>query len=295
VHSRYNARIQADFFTDRWKRRKLEERDKRAYRRQRSLAVFSLLAAIVHRLVRVFDGNPVHHILVSNVVDDASIKVKSSAVYDGSLEVKTMMNNIQNVAVFHSGCAKAAEHIPICQPAVFLDGSKATDMLLGYCSWLMISCVGVGEQWSRLGLPADLFHRAKIVVSFFVGDSLKANDTLFNVLRQCQHSKNKNATHGPKHSSIQIRCLVHKLNLVRRPLALCFDQFWSTQVRLGHLFESSTFKFKFQEALAEAVCNIFDYVVVDALPQESMAWRRKAVTQLRLLGLLYVSLVICFL
>lgn len=73
-----------------------------------------------------------------------------------------------------------------------------------------------------------------------------------------------------------------QLCLIRKNLALRIPGYWSTLVRLGHLFESYSFRKKFYVAIAKLIKDNFDYMKVVELPAAAGDWRRDKITRLRL-------------
>jgi hypothetical protein len=258
------------------------------FRKRRSRSVFSLLKAVIHAVSAATNGKAISFVLNSNVLDDASMKIRGSNLNDRTSQVSTIMNNVQHMVIKYDSDNGAEpkvdpelKHFQLHQPCVILDGGKALDMAAGFVSWLMCAPTGVGQYWRRLGLPDNIFESASLFVTIFIGDSLRGNDTFFLSMCNWASHHNKTAPEATKKSMIQIRCLVHQLNLIRRPLALCFTGYWATQVRLGHLFESSSFKIKFADALVDVISESFDYVAVQVLPAELSSWRQFAIANLR--------------
>ena len=76
--------------------------------------------------------------------------------------------------------------------------------------------------------------------------------------------------------AMHVTCNIHKLSLVRKPLVLSVPHYWSSLVRLAHLFEARSFKQRFREALASTIIESFRRVEVQQLPPQVMQWRATA-------------------
>ena len=98
--------------------------------------------------------------------------------------------------------------------------------------------------WSK---SASLLHSSTWKCQAMVGDALKTNDAIFKHERQVLAQQN-----AQKRLAIRVKCQLHQLCLVRRPLVLSIPRFWTTLVRLGHLFEGYSFK----KQLALAVLQV---------------------------------------
>jgi hypothetical protein len=150
-------------------------------------------------------------------------------------------------------------------------------------SWLLSSAHdGLGQHLISLGLDSSLLRLVRLTLTVFIGDALKSNDSLFHEVR-CQ-TVLANLREVAKHAALRIKCLLHQLCLIRRPLAICFDGFWSTQVRLGHLFESCNFKLTFKDSLVAVIEELFDFLPVGALPDSCQLHRSHARRALRSFG-----------
>jgi hypothetical protein len=239
----------------------------------------------------MFIEKDIDYVLTSNVVDDTNMRFAGVESFDKASCVMTIMHNVQKVVIAYTDDAagngrSAAGAFPhkvfqLHQPSIVVRDPRAPDLLCAFLSWILVSFKGAGRRWFDLKLPDNLFNRVKMSVWFFVADSLKANDTVFGYIRQLLTHLRRKAAGGPKFTALQVRCLIHQVNLTRRPLALCFDGFWSTLVRLGHLFESSSFKESFKDSLAAVVSEMFRYLPVEQLPQDAIESRRKAIVLFR--------------
>jgi hypothetical protein len=129
---------------------------------------------------------------------------------------------------------------------------------------------GVGERLLKIGIAAESFAKAvPLSVMVVCDDNLKANTLVFNELR------NKLAEQGHvAHAAMNFKCGLHTVSLTRRPIALSVPNYWTTLVRLGHLFESSTYRKDFAAALEAVIRSHFKWIPCSTMPPESAAWRR---------------------
>ncbi len=97
----------------------------------------------------------------------------------------------------------------------------------------LISCAlltskGIGKMWTRLGLQYSINSRFKTFV--FIGDALRANDATFKEELQALLQSSDNS-----HLAVRLRCLVHQLALIRKPVVLYVPKLWSTIVRFNRI------------------------------------------------------------
>ena len=115
-------------------------------------------------------------------------------------------------------------------------------------------------------------------------DSLKTNMSVLKGLRREVYKKHRDS--DPDHIEeiyplFSVRCAIHQIALTRKVVMFFFNGHWSSIVRLGHLFEVSTFRSQFREATIRVICSHFKYITVAQLPSEAVLWRNE-----RLRGLL---------
>ncbi|CAK9023468.1 PARP-type domain-containing protein (Fragment) [Durusdinium trenchii] len=70
------------------------------------------------------------------------------------------------------------------------------------------------------------------------------------------------------------KCILHALCLVRRPAVLSVEGFWTTLVRLAHLFEQQSFKKKFSMAMVQVLSK--PGIPVTEFPTEMHGWQQRA-------------------
>ena len=224
------------------------------------------------------------HVLTVNINDDTNMKLGSGK--RGSSEVQSVMSNIQQHVVFPSSIEMAGPAEPICfslhQPIVTLERADARTLYADFMGWILYFCGYVGWRLRAWGFPEDLFQEVRQQTFCFVGDALRVNDALFNRMVQAQVNERKKQRGRSQTMLLQIHCGIHQAALTRKVLALGFHGYWSTVVRLSHLFEGRSFRQRFRAALAKVVTENFHYELVKELPAELQEWHAFKVSQLKL-------------
>ena len=212
-----------------------------------------------------------------------------------------MMNNIQlHVAVpaVPKSTDPMSESMPlesrlfsVHQPMVVLHRATAQHVFREFLSWVLSFCGVAGSRLTALGVPPDLYRHVKRHVLVFAGDANKVNDSMFSQLTKVVHHWHQGSIvlddggPVPKDTftvAFQVRCLIHQVCLTRKTLAMGIESYWSTLVRLGHLFESHTWRQKFYVSIAAIVRENYSYIRVAELPEITGEWKSKNVRELRL-------------
>ena len=254
----YAHRLQESFFTQQYQRGHHMQHSrnphsasftdrKQQFGRERARCVLSLLKCMLQTIRNLF-SRPVVHTVNSIIADDTSTKMKCAS--SDRAVVYTVMNAVENLTVRYDAVEWECQHLPT--PVACLESSKGGMLHAAFTSWLVTSLSGLGSHWERLGLHAhDLGSKWRTCI--LVGDALKANDSAWRLecklLTQARQDPN-----SPSHRSlgIRIKCSVHQLALIRKPAVLSIDHYWTTLVRLGHLFET----YSFRRALGAAVVSL---------------------------------------
>ena len=223
----------------------------------------------------------ISHVVSINTCDDSNVKMLAD---DGSsVEVRGVMCNIQQHLVVRNELAE--DEVPtwfvLHQPLVALHRATATHLSQQFLSWVLCFCGKVGRRLAFWGVPDGLFQSVGQHAFIFVSDALRANDAVFREL--CQKVRH-HATHdgSPATVALQVHCSIHQVSLIRRTVVLGFEGYWSNLVRLGHLFESHSFRQRFHAAMATVVHESFDYLRVDELPSDMVTWKQEAIKRLRM-------------
>ena len=239
---------------------------------ERGRAVKSILVQIVGMIQRVLNPNlssGIHQILDCVILDDTSARLQDQ---DHMPSVHTITNTVQTLHIVYND--QSCESVPLPSPMICLSGQKTEDVYAAYASHLIVSNDGIGYSIRALEKAVanddrevkieEWLRKAKWKIQVFVGDAAKTNTAVFKYQKHLQQRLGE-----ARKLSMQIKCMLHQVCLVRRPAALSISGYWCTLVRLGHLFEQWSFKRqfglallqllrlpgKFQRVLVEMNCN----------------------------------------
>ena len=208
--------------------------------RDRARCVWSLLRQLQSVVTKLLcNAGEVHHVLHCCVCDDTSTRLRQAGSASGT--VHTVCNTVEATLVRYADGESEILYIPT--PVRVLDSGRADAIRDALQTWSLVTANGFGAMWSKFGLPANTGMNAKWRTFVFVGDALKANDAAWAYETQV---KNRTSL------GVRIKCANHQLSLVRRPAVLSVERFWSTLVRLGHLYENSSFR----KALARSLVKL---------------------------------------
>ncbi|CAE7199753.1 unnamed protein product, partial [Symbiodinium necroappetens] len=222
-------------------------------------------------------------VLSLNTCDDTNIKMLRA--HKASAEIRSVMANIQQYVVLKDWNQATDNSVPkwffLHQPMVTLHRATAVHLAKQFLSWLLAFCGDVGHRWTAWGVPQDIFRFVRRHVFVMICDALKTNDSVFKEL--CGKIRHHWAQQKDgKSVALQIHCGIHQISLTRRTVALGFTGYWSTLVRLGHLFESHSFRARFHTAMAKVVHENFMYCHVESLPDQVLNWKNATIKHLRI-------------
>ena len=209
--------------------------------RERARAVKSLLSGIVQALLRLVGprlSSPAHAVLSTAVFDETNARLKppsreKSVVY-------TMLNTVATVHVMYSITDSADFFLPT--PLLVLPSPKTEDLHAALCAALPLTSAGAGRILHAAGLPADWGRESKWRCMVLVGDALRTNDAVVKLERQLQAAGAQQQGKAPRLLLVRLKCTLHQIALIRKPVVLSVRQYWSTLVRFGHLMESQAFR-----------------------------------------------------
>ena len=223
----------------------------------------------------------ISHVISINTCDDTNIKMLADQ--RNAVEVRSVMSNIQHHLLVKDKLAE--EQVPVWlvlhQPLIALHRATASHLGKQFLSWVLSFCGNVGHRLAVWGLPSDLFKFVRQHVFIFISDALRANDVVFKDLLQRAQRQARDYDDN-KTTILHIHCSIHQASLILRTVVLGFPGFWSTLVRLGHLFESHSFRQRFRAAMTKVIHQHFVYMPVDELPPEVIEWKRKAIQHLHM-------------
>ena len=216
--------------------------------------VFSLLKHLVLAVQSLFRdqfGNErgVSHIVSTVIADDADTRMRNPG---GRSIIHTVCNTTQALYVRYSGETEPSEDCWEClsvpTPLLVLAAPKTGHIHSAMTAWSVVCGNCMGHMMMSCGLrPSDLASgNDTIKTEVLVGDALKANVAAWRVERATLLDRAAGQILG-----LHVKCLVHQVNLVRKPLVLSIPGFWANLVRLGHMFEQYSFRKAFAAALVQ--------------------------------------------
>ena len=233
---------------------------KQKFARERARCIWSLLLSMKGAICKLFDSGrgKVRHFLNCSIADDSSTRLKAAGAGGGRSVVHTIMNSFQSAHFrFESG---EWDCLHVLTPLQVLGSGRAEAIHQGFTAWLLSSSSGLGCVWRRLGIPEDLLSRhCQWKTTLMMGDALKANDAAW----RCERAK-RVAADDPRSLGVRFRCCNHQLCLVRRPMVLSLENYWTTVVRLAHLFETHSFRRSLASALIAVLQRDGGFVRVQA-------------------------------
>ena len=243
----------------------------------RHRCIFSYLHALVQCLKSFLQRFIIHHILMTQVVDDCEVKLQHTF---GHRRCRSpIMNNCQFMHLTYEDHGQDKRcTVPIHQPFLILEGTTGQDLWTHWSSWMLsISTTFLGFVWQHLGLTIHDFDCCTFKSTAVCHDALKTNQVMRNTHRLETFVANKaRQPNSPYNTYFDINCLIHQFGLSRKHVFTFFKGFWSNVVRLGHLFETHSFRRQFLEAMTYVIITNFGFFKVpvgNALPPEIQVWK----------------------
>lgn len=247
----YAATLQKRFFSRHWHPHRSfsapasDADQKQQASRERSRCVFSFLARLKSIVADMFSPQRrPQHVFHSCICDDTSTRMRTPGL--GRSAVYTVCNTVENTFVRYCDGSWSSLFIPT--PLRILNDGKAEAIHRAFTSWLIVGANGSGAMWRKLGLSGPASSSIWRSCAF-MGDALKANDAAWRRERSIRSLQISSNAESLVPVGIRLKCGNHQLSLVRRPTVLSVEKFWSTAVRLGHLYETSSFRRKLASAL----------------------------------------------
>lgn len=276
------------------------------WRFRRIRLLVSYLKAWCQAVASFFCQHEVSHVVLTAVVDDTNIRVAevpSSTVPTWRLSrVTAVMNCCQQLLVSFrekpgqgdntgqdvndndNDTGWSLKFFTVQTPMIALPKSDRDTLSVHLMGRLLFFLGKVSRAYQSMGLPADLSLQARLQGVILVFDSLKTNIAMMKQFREVvhQHHNEDVAVKGNNfHPMLPVCCLLHQLALARQPMLLGLSGYWSTVVRLSHLFESNSFRNNFRVSLLRVLCKNFIYIPVAEMPNESCEWRAERVRMYR--------------
>lgn len=235
---------------------------------ERGRAVMSLLLKVVQTLLSLLSPvnasaeDSVQAVLNVCVLDDTSTRLKGTAKVDRTNVVHGVMNTIQTVHILYKPSdheqkqnAAACHSFLVPTPLYCLPSQKTHDLYAAYSAYMLLSSAGVGHCLRALQCPERICETVRWKVHVVVGDALPTNDAMFKLERRILVDRKED-----RRLAFRQKCILHALCLVRRPAVLSVEGFWTTLVRLAHLFEQQSFKKKFSMAMVQVLSKPGSFV-----------------------------------
>ena len=241
-----------------------------------------------------FSQKDIHHTLLTSIIDDTNMRL--SGRVPGCPEVKksrvvSVMNHVQSMVVSFSHADDASnhdgpkeiyrKHFKIHTPMVCLPKADADAIANEFVTRLLMFLGCVARRFQQFGLAVKLSKEVTIQTVCCCFDSLVTNLAMLKRVRIAVHKKQQATGHTTIYPFLGIQCQIHQLALTRKPLLSGFVGFWSSIVRLAHLFEIHSFRAQFRSALLQIIAESFSFIPCAQVPSISDAWmqRRKEVLQ----------------
>ena len=200
------------------------------------------------------NGN-IQHVINTVISDDTDTRMKGFG--QGSAPaIHTVCNTVQALHVQRvlsegAGSEEHWESANIPTPMVVLAGAKTADIHAAMTTMSVVCANGVGKMLKLFGFEPDSVKPppAAFMTEVMVGDSLKANKAAWKIENSLLALRR--AKSGERILALQVKYQVHQLNLIRKPMVLSIPAFWTSLVRLSHLFEQYSFRQSFSASLLQ--------------------------------------------
>lgn len=260
-------------------------------RRRRLRLLVSYLKAWVTALVSLFtnfgcdgDSSPaVDHLLSCIVLDDTNMRLSQADPQVNSWKssrIVSVMNVVQALVVSYSpastghdrGCKVFNVHTPlVCLPKADCDG-----LYFEFISRVFVLFGQVSYRFCMLGMASQLLRRVAIQGVCVCMDALATNQAVLKRLRlQIQQHHAERGCQEQIFPMLAVLCEIHGLALARKSLVSSLPGFWSSVVRLAHLFEVGNFRLQFRRCLVAVIVQSYKYIPVPELPPNKDDWRER--------------------
>lgn len=234
----------------------------------------------------------VHHTINTIITDDTNMRLSTETpdVKEWkSSRIVSVMNCVQALIISFGPSGHEAPRdckiLPVHTPLVALPRADRDSLCSELISRLFLFMGQVSERFQAFKVAKDIAARVPISAIALCFDSLVTNLAVLKVIRGALFEQLKkdradadtaHHTVHPIHPVWTVCCLIHQLALSRRHIVLGFSSYWSSVVRLGHLFEVHAFRQQFRRSLLfVVVSNAFHYIPAMSLPPESCTWREQ--------------------
>ena len=222
---------------------------------ERARCCFSLIKYMINSIQRLFQDSSgrcktVHHVVNSVIADDTDTRIRDSLQKSA---VQTVCNTVQSLHVRYSqpGAKECWESLNIPTPMVVLAATKTGHIHSAMTAFSVVCANKVGQLMQNCGLsPAAAgTDSTPFRTEILTGDALKANAAAWRI--EVKQLAEHNSQCSQCTMGVYCKCQVHQLNLIRKPMVLSISNFWTSIIRLAHLFEQSSFRHQFATALVQ--------------------------------------------
>jgi hypothetical protein len=243
---------------------------------QRSRAVFCHLKSFCAALIAFCSQHEFRHVINTSIVDDCEIRLRNEK-QGQRWGKKTVMNCIQHLHFnVDTGDDKTCiKSFQVQQPFMPLEDATGPSIWSQWVSWLVISMAGIGATFQLFGVVLEMFMNASYIATCVCRDALYANRRISRSAKDIIRNQ-KDDVDGPTHVFLDIECCVHQVGLIRQVICLYFNGYWTNLVRLGNLFDSCSFRSKWQEGICLVIledCQEINMFPSTLLPSEVCGWR----------------------
>lgn len=235
-----------------------------------------------------------NHAFTVSIVDDTNMVLSENtegAPHWRKSRVISVMNLVQSYVINYqdinqdAGCNECYHKtFLIHSPLVCLPKTNAETLASELSSWLLTFLGKVSERFQLFGIDASSTAAIPIQATLLCWDSLVTNMAILKKLRLSVYIKHQHDGIAALYPLLAVVCMLHQCALARKPIVYHYPGFWSSLVRLGHLFEVCSFRQQFKSALITLICNNFRVVTVSTLPACVKEWRQKRNSLCGLLG-----------
>ena len=198
--------------------------------------------------------------------------------------VRSVMNVVQMLILFHGSddASTRAKVFTVHTPMVCVPKADCDGLFFEMVSRLCFYLGQVSYRFRMLGMAADLLRGIAIQATAICVDALATNQAVLKRLRLATNKAHQQNGFEQIYPVLAILCQIHALALARKCLLTALPGFWSSVVRLGHLFEVSSFRTQFRRALITVIYQSYRYVVVAEMPSGCEDWKQRRADWCRL-------------
>ena len=226
----------------------------------------------------------VRHTISCIVVDDTNMRLSQADAQVSQWKtsrVVSVMNICQTLVACYGTLVSSASHtlepalhkvFTVHTPMVCLPKADVDGIYFEMVSRLFVFLGEVSYRFGVLNLARNILQSTLIHATALCMDALATNQAVAKRLRLAIHSRHKENQYSQLVPALIVLCQIHGLALARKCLLNGLPHFWSSVVRLGHLFEVGSFRMQFKRALITIIHRSYKYIAVPQMPAGSKEW-----------------------